>query len=119
MAACQDATGPEEIATATLNPEMRLTKEGVDELKALGDNLDDITGWSLLALGDSPAKGQIVGLLNGMKGHLASGKLAVCQQDVTDARAWFNSLTEVQQTEVGAVGIALDVIQAGLDKAAQ
>jgi len=118
MAACQDATGPEEVV-ATAGPQLRMTQEGVDELKSLSTNLDDITGWSLLALGDDPAKGKIVGLLNGMKGHLASGKLAMCQQDITDARAWFTSLTEVQQIEVGAVGVALDVIQAGIDKAAQ
>jgi hypothetical protein len=119
MAACQDATGPEEISTA--QPSMRLTvsQESKDELATLSANLDDFTGWSLVALPDGDVKLNIIGTLNGLKGHLKAANTRLCQQDVTDARAWFASLTETQQVEVGAIGVALDVIQAGLDKAGQ
>jgi hypothetical protein len=119
MSACQDVTGPEEVVSAANVPQLRTTQAAQDELKGLADNLDDITGWSLVALTDGDSKGRIVGLLNGLKGHLAAGKIAVCQQDVTDARAWFASLTEVQQTELGAIGVTLDVVQSGLDNASR
>jgi hypothetical protein len=120
MAACQDATAPEEIKPAQAPAELRMTQGAAqDELSSLASNLDDATGWSLIALTDDVKKGKIVGLLNGLKGQLASGKIAACQQSVTDARSWFASLTEQEQTEVGAVGVALDLIQSTLDKASQ
>jgi hypothetical protein len=118
-AACQEATGPEEIAPAEPSLRAAVSQEAKDELASLSDNMDDFTGWSLVALPDGKGKTNIVGVLNGLKGHLKAGKLAMCQQDVTDARSWFASLSEQEQTEVGAIGVALDLIQAGLDKAAQ
>ncbi len=115
MAACQDATAPEEV---TKVPELRLGQSAAsDALGTLSSNLDDMTGFSLAALPDSKGKANIVGVLNGMKGHLKSGSIAACQQDVTDARTWFGSLSDVQKVEVGHVSLALDVIQAALDEA--
>ena len=118
MAACQDVTAPEEVAAVpqALSFSQQSAK---DEIASLASNLDDFTGWSLAALPDAKGKANIVGILNGLKGHLNSGKIAACQQDVTDARAILGSLDEVQQTEVGSIGVALDVIQAALDKASQ
>jgi len=120
MAACQDATGPEEVTAAAEVPELRASQSAaVDEMAALSKDLDDATGWSLIALTDDVKKGRIVGLLNGLKGQLASGKIAACQQSVTDARSWFAELTEQEQSEVGPIGVALDLIQSTLDKASQ
>ena len=82
-------------------------------------NLDDMTGFSLAALPDGNGKANIVGVLNGLKGHLKSGSIAACQQDVNDARSWFGGLSDVQKVEVGSVGLALDVIQAALDGASK
>ena len=118
MAACQDVTSPEQVSAVP--QALSLTQQSsADELATLGANLDDITGWSLAALPNQQGQTNIVGILNGLKGHLSSGKIAACQQDITDARAILGSLTEVQQVEVGSVGVALDVIQAALDKASQ
>ena len=117
IAACQDATAPEEIQKA--GPELRMSQTSSDELGTLSANLDDFTGFSLAALPDGNGKANIVGVLNGLKGHLKSGSIAACQQDVNDARSWFNGLSDQQKTEQGAVGLALDVIQASLDNASK
>jgi hypothetical protein len=118
LAACQDVTAPEKVEAVP--QALSLSQQSAqDELASLASNLDDFTGWSLAALPDAKGRTNIVGILNGLKGHLSSGKIAACQQDVTDARAILGSLTEVQQIEVGSVGVALDVIQAALDKASQ
>jgi len=116
IAACQDATAPDQVEQAAPNS-LRLTQNSADELGSLSSSLDDMTGWSLAALPDGTGKTNIVGLLNGLKGHLASGKIAACQQDLDDARAWFGSLDTNQQTEIGAVGVTLDRIQAALNNA--
>ena len=119
IAACQDVTAPEE-KVAAVPQALSLSQESArDEIASLATNLDDFTGWSLAALPDAKGKTNIVGILNGLKGHLNSGKIAACQQDVTDARAILGSLTEMEKVEVGSVGVALDVIQAALDKASQ
>ena len=117
IAACQDATAPEEVKSA---PELRMSSQASsDELGTLSSNLDDFTGFSLAALPDGNGKANIVGVLNGLKGHLKSGSIAACQQDVNDARSWFGGLSDVQKVEVGSVGLALDVIQAALDGASK
>ena len=117
LAACEDVTAPQEEVTTA--PELRLSQGAVDELGSLGSALDDMTGWSLAALPNAEGKANIVGILNGLKGHLASGKIAACQQAVTDARAILGSLSANEQVEVGGVGATLDLIQAALDKASQ
>ena len=117
VAACEDVTAPQEEVTTA--PELRLAQGAADELSTLGASLDDMTGWSLAALPNAQGKANIVGILNGLKGHLASGKIAACQQAVTDARAILGSLSENEQVEVGGVGATLDLIQAALDKASQ
>jgi hypothetical protein len=118
LAACQDVTAPEQVEAVP--QALRMSQSAAaDEIASLASNLDDFTGWSLAALPNAQGKANIVGILNGLKGHLSSGKIAACQQDVTDARAILGSLTEVQQVEVGSIGVALDVIQAALDKASQ
>lgn len=117
--ACEDATAPEQAAsTVEQAPRFAQSASG-DLLSSLGSNLDDMTGWSLAALPDSKGKANIVAILNGLKGHLNSGRIDACQQDVTDARAILGSLTDVQQVEVGHVGVALDLIQAALDSASK
>jgi len=117
IAACQDATAPEEVQSA---PQLRMSSQSSsDELGTLSTNLDDMTGFSLAALPDGNGKANIVGVLNGLKGHLKSGSIAACQQDVNDARSWFGGLSDVQKVEVGSVGLALDVIQAALDGASK
>ena len=116
IAACQDATAPEQVKAA---PELRMSQISNDALSTLSANLDDMTGFSLAALPDGNGKANIVGVLNGLKGHLKSGSIAACQQDVNDARAWFGGLTDVQKVEVGHVSLALDVIQAALDGASK
>ena len=118
MAACQDVTAPEKIETAAPST-LSFSQASADELANLGSNLDDMTGWSLAALPDARGKTNIVGILNGLKGHLASGRIAACQQDITDARAFLGSLSQNEQTEIGGVGVTLDLIQSALDKASQ
>ena len=116
IAACQDTTAPEEVKA---KPELRMSQTASDELGTLSSNLDDFTGFSLAALPDGSGKANIVGVLNGLKGHLKSGSIAACQQDVDNARAWFGGLTDVQKVEVGHVSLALDVIQVALDGASK
>jgi hypothetical protein len=117
VAACQDALAPEEVKPAELR--MGQSSAASDALATLSTDLDDMTGFSLAALPDDKGKANIVGVLHGLKGHLKSGSIAACQQDVTDARTWFGSLSDVQKVEVGHVGLALDVIQAALDNASK
>jgi len=112
IAACQDVTAPEK---PEVSPAIRMSNAPGDVLGTLSSNLDDMTSWSLVALPDGTGKTNIVGLLNGLKGHLKSGQVAACQQDITDARAFLGSLSDVQQVEVGQVGVALDVIKLALD----
>jgi hypothetical protein len=110
MAACEDITAPEETATAA--PELRLAQSSAaDVLGSLSDALDSMTGWSLTTLDGDPRQGSIVGVLNGMKGHLKSGNVGLIQQDVTQARGILSSLTFEQQVETGPVGVALDVVE--------
>jgi len=116
IAACQDATAPEKVEAA---PSLRLSQTSGNVMAGLGDNLDDMTSWSLVALPDGDGHTNIVGLLNGLKGHLKSGKVAACQQDIADARAFLGTLTDVQQVEVGQVGVALEYIKSALDSISQ
>lgn len=119
LAACENPTAPEERAP-TFEQGPRLTQSASGDLLAtLGTSLDDMTGWSLAALPDGHGKANIVGILNGLKGHLSSGRVDACLEDVADARAILESLTDVQQVEAGHVGLALDVIQAALDGASK
>jgi len=117
LAGCEDVTAPQEEVTAA--PELKLSQGVVNELGTLSTSLDDMTGWSLAALPNAQGKANIVGILNGLRGHLASGAIAACVQDVTNARAILGSLTQNEQVEVGGVGATLDLIQAALDKASQ
>jgi len=119
MAACQDATGPDEIAPAEAPTALSLAQNSADELGSLSANLDDITGWSLAGFSDEKGKQNIIGVLNGLKGHLASGKIAACQADVDLARDWFSKLSENDQVEIGGIGVTLDLIQQALNKASQ
>jgi hypothetical protein len=114
LAACEDVTAP--LKEGPLPPPaVMLSQSASSKLESLGSSLDDMTGWSLLALPDGQGRANIIGKLNGLKGHLNSKQVAACQQDVTDARALLGSLSEVEQVEVGHVGLALDVVQAALD----
>jgi hypothetical protein len=119
IAACQDATAPDEIAPAEAPAALSLTQNSADELSSLSSNLDDMTGWSLAGFADARGKQNIIGVLNGLKGHLASGKIDACQQDVDAARDWFSKLSENDQTELGGIGVTLDLIQQALNKASQ
>jgi hypothetical protein len=113
FAACEDVVAPQQKEMAV--PELRLSQSASNKLEDLGASLDDMTGWSLLALPDGQGRANIISLLNGLKGHLNTKKIAACQQDITDARAFLGSLTNVEQVEIGHVSLALDVVQAALD----
>jgi hypothetical protein len=113
LAACEDITAPQK--QVPIPQALMLSQQASDKLESLGSSLDDMTGWSLLALPDGQGRANIVGKLNGLKGHLNSKKVAECRQDITDARAFLGALSEVEQVEVGHVGLALDVVQAALD----
>jgi hypothetical protein len=118
IAACNDVTAPDGAEAAA--PELVAAQSAtLSDLKYLSAGLDDMTGWSLITLGEGEARTNIVGILNGLKGHLASGKIAACQDDVTQGRAWFASLTEAEQSEQGNIGVTLDLIQSVLDQASQ
>ena len=117
--ACHDATGPQPTTAKTLAVPLAHSAAAVDELPSLGSSLDDMTTWSLVSLGDSKGRENIVGILNGLKGHLQSGKIEACQQDVADARSFIESLSEQQRVEIGAVGVTLDLIQSALDRASK
>ena len=115
--ACHDATGPQSVTAAkTLAVASAQSAAAVDELTGLGSSLDDMTNWSLASLPDGKGRESIVGILNGLKGHLKSGKIEACQEDVTAARGFIESLSEQQQIEIGAVGVTLDLIQSALDR---
>jgi hypothetical protein len=88
-----------------------------DQLKEFGLDMDSMTGWSLSTFSDGQSRAQIVGILNGLKGHLASGRIDACQDDVTQGRAWYASLAETEQLEQGNISVTLDLIQSVLDQA--
>lgn len=117
-ASCKDVSAPEKSLKA---PALTLSQSvGVgDELGGFSSSLDDMTGWSLASMPEGESRVKIVGILNGLRGHLKSGKVAAVQQDVADARAFLDSLSDRERIELGAVGVTLDVIQAALDKASQ
>lgn len=118
LAGCQDVVAPDKVTSGPQS--LRLTTmAAADELASLSSSMDDMTGWSLVALPDAEGKTKIVELLAGLKTHLASGEIAACQQDVVDGRTILGALSPVEQVDVGAVGVTLDVIQLVLDKASQ
>jgi hypothetical protein len=117
LGACEDVTAPQKQTAIPI--EVRLSQSASDKLESLGSSLDDMTGWSLVALPDGQGRANIIALLTGLKGHLNSKRIDACQQDITDARAFLGSLTEVEQVEIGHVGLALDVVQAALDSIAK
>lgn len=114
LAACQDATAPEPTIQRDLAPMM--SQAAASPLAQLGASLDDMTGWSMSAMRDAVQQAKLQGTLGGLKGHLNSGKVALIQQDVTAARSVLESLDIVSQVELGQVGLALDVVQAELNK---
>jgi hypothetical protein len=116
IAACNDVTAPDGVEAAA--PELVAAQSAtVTDLKYLSTSLDDMTGWSLITLGEGEARTKIVGILNGLKGHLASGKVDLCQDDVTKGRAWYESLSDSEQGEQGNISVTLDLIQSVLDNA--
>lgn len=115
MAACSDVTAPDKVEAAA--PE--LTSPQSAGVKDLSASLDDMTGWSLITLGEGEVRTNIVGILSGLKGHLASGKINLCQDDVTKGREWYASLSESDQAEQGNISVTLDLIQSVLDNASQ
>lgn len=117
--ACKDVTAPEQVETAEM-PALALARSAaVDELGSLSSSLDDMTGWALASLPDGQNRVKIVGILDGLRGHLESGKIAASQQAVIEARGILESLSEQERVEIGAVGVTLDLIQSALDKASQ
>jgi hypothetical protein len=116
-ASCKDVSAPEK--TQAFAPALSQSVTPSDELGGLSSSLDDMTGWSLSSLPEGEGQVKIVGILNGLRGHLKSGKIAASQQDVTDARAFLASLSDRERIELGAVGVTLDLIQSALDKASQ
>jgi hypothetical protein len=119
-AGCKDATAPKKIETTQALALSSLAQSAaVDDLGSLSSSLEDMTGWSLASLPEGKGRENIVGILNGLKGHLKSGKIEASQQDVADARSFLESLSEQQRVEIGAVGVTLDLIQSALDKAPQ
>ena len=118
-ASCKDATAPESVQKSGA-PTLALAQSvAVDDLGTLSASLDDMTVWSLVSLPEGKGRQNIVGTLEGLRGHLKSGNVAACQQDITSARNFIDSLNEQQRVEIGAVGVTLDLIQSALDKAAQ
>jgi hypothetical protein len=117
-ASCKDVSAPEKSLEASALTLAQSVTVG-DELGGLGSSLDDMTGWSLASMTEGESRVKIVGILNGLRGHLKSGKIAAIQQDVADARAFLESLSDRERIELGAVGVTLDVIQSALDKASQ
>src|SRR5712671_1724987 len=91
----------------------RIFRSRLAQLIALGGAI------TTAACTDATAPQQIVGILNSLKGHLKSGKIAASQQDLADGRAFLESLSEQKRVETGAVGVTLDLIQATLEKASQ
>jgi hypothetical protein len=116
--ACKDATAPGQVETVEA-PALLLAQSPVEELGDLSSSLDDMTGWALASLPEGQDRVRIVGILDGLRGHLKSGKIAASQQDVSEARGILESLSEQEQVEIGAVGVTLDLIQSALDKASQ
>jgi hypothetical protein len=117
-ASCKDVSAPEKSFEAPA-PTLAQSVAVGDELGGLSSSLDDMTGWSLASMTEGESRVKIVGILNGLRGHLKSGKIAAIQQDVADARAFLESLSDRERIELGAVGVTLDVIQSALDKASQ
>ena len=118
LAACEEITGPEVEAAAP--PAPTFSQSGtVNTLASLSSSLDDMTMWSLATLQDNTQRGSLAGVLSGLKGHLKSGNAALCQEDVTKARGILAALPDVQQVELGHVGLALDVVQQSLDGGSQ
>src|SRR5436309_1409041 len=74
--ACHDTTGPQPITAAkTLAVSRTQSATAVDELSTIGSSLDDMTIWSLASLPDGKGRDSIIGILNGLKGHLKGGKI--------------------------------------------
>ncbi len=117
-ASCKDVSAPQKALEA---PALTLAQSAAvgDELGGLSSSLDDMTSWSLASLPEGEGRVKIVGILNGLRGHLKSGKIAASQQDLADARGFLESLSDRERIELGAVGVTLDLIQSALDKAAQ
>ena len=117
-ASCKDVSAPQKTLET---PVLTLSQSAAagDELGSLGTSLDDMTAWSLASLPEGESRVKIVGIVNGLRGHLKSGKIQASQQDVSDARAFLASLGDREQVELSAVGVALDLIQSALDKASQ
>ena len=117
FAACSEPTAPDAAQIAA--PVLTAPSASTSALKDLSASLDDMTGWSLITLTDGQTRTNIVGILNGLKGHLASGKIAACQDDITQGRAWYASLSDSEQGEQGNISVTLDLIQSVLDSASQ
>jgi hypothetical protein len=110
LVSCEDATAPESVATG--NPaSLSLSQSSNDQLAQLGDDMDTMTGWSLVNLPDDRGRLKLVGLLNSLKAHLTAGKISACQDDVNDARSFLQSLTVNEQVELGGIGVTLDVVE--------
>jgi len=120
-ASCKDVSAPDKTTeTRALALAQSASQSAmVDELGGLSSSLDDMTGWSIASLPEGEGRVKIVGILNGLRGHLKSGKIAASQQDLADARGFLESLSDRERIELGAVGVTLDLIQSALDRASQ
>lgn len=119
LAACDDVTAPDQEPALDASS-LRLSESSIaGEMAELGSSLDQMTSWSLVVLPDGTGRTNIVAILNSLRDHLASGGVAACQQDVTDARSFLGSLTLNDRIELGGVSVTLDLVENTLNKASQ
>ena len=114
MAACSETTAPK---ASTAPPPV--VKPVPAAMVSLAGSLDDMTQWFMQSFDDEATRTKFQDILSGLKGHLTSGNVTVCQQDVTAARGVLTSLSDVQQVETAPLGLALDAVQTTLDNVSQ
>ena len=117
--ACKDATAPEPAKAIAAHSPAFAQSVAFDKLGSLSASLDDMTAWSITSLGEGKGRDDIDAFLKDLKAQLKSGKIVETQKAVSDARAYIESLSEKERVEIGAVGVALDLIQSELNKASQ
>ena len=114
--ACSDVTAPAPVEPSTMEVVAPVANENAARsMASLAGSLDDMTVWWMGSLEEGSQRGQFERMLAGLKGHLVSGKTQACLEDINEARGFLAKLSDKQQAETGALGVALDVIQATLE----
>lgn len=117
--ACGDSTSPQRAKPVPEAPAVPAPPAAAPStpLGMLGASLDDATSMFVPTMQDPEKRAQLQAVIKDLSEHLMAANIDLSTKDLAAGRALIASVEEVQQIELGAIGIAFDQIELALSQA--